>query len=371
MLKNETTKICINADCQKNIEKEAKFCPYCANSQDPTASGQASPLNGQAGSAAQPIARPYSPEPKGSTSTPQNASAGRAFLLRASEQIWHFEEEEISVGPGDRRPLLVIDEQIVHLSQTTKLLTAEELLRRVRHLVEQLDVPVDVNLETAYWQRDTRQGRDRIITSLQRGHGYQDIKIILGVDYLGKWASIHMDIAVEADPFPVPPKEPEIEFMPNITAIVFIFISGLVAVISYMTGSNPQNFYQSSMYFGVTILATIIFIASVIWLNTSNSAQRVRIRNEQMALRARREQAEQRRAEHKANERLSRTFRTDDIRLFASAMKSVFQFVVDDIVEGGAKVVRVEGGKGGFFSHSGVTVAEPAPRASNASEMEV
>ncbi len=69
-------------------------------------------------------------------------------------------------------------------------------------------------------------------------------------------------------------------------------------------------------------------------------------------------------------EKLSRTFKVDDIRLFAEAMQHVFRAVANDIIKQGAKVVRIEGGSGGFFQSYGQEQPAPATRRGNAGQSE-
>ena len=73
----------------------------------------------------------------------------------------------------------------------------------------------------------------------------------------------------------------------------------------------------------------------------------------------------------RAIERQSRTYKIDDMRLFCTAMKAVYQAVVDDIVESGAQVVRVDGGRGGYFSGSDTQARGPSAKLSDAAESEV
>jgi hypothetical protein len=397
---NKSMVVCVNSNCAGIFEESTKFCPYCATDQqksEPKDVGVSSAkpaeslwekVQHRAALSADILARPYSPNTNSEGKTSEQVweemqeqytqatskSSGKydwdgVLLLRASEHVWDFEEDEIYVDPGERRPLLVVDEHIVHLSHTDKYLTMDELAGRVRNLIVKLEVPVVVSVETTCWQGKIEQRRRRIITSLAQGYGHQDIKVILGVDYLGKWASIHMDIAVQPDPFPVlPPPSKEPTAQPNWFAVGSLVIAVLGSFIYYRKITTGYSTLNEQIWF---LLWIIMVVISIVWISVSLNRQKSRIEQEKMNQKFISMQEVQRQREERARERLSRTFRTDDIRLFASAMKSVFQFVVDDIVQSGAKIERIEGGKGGFFSEAGVTVAEPAPRTSNASDMDI
>ena len=353
----ENTVPCINPICAKPLVVGARFCPYCAMAQTPAEEGNTQ-------TAEQEEELHFAPPPRQPRQKVPPAS--NALVLRASEKVWHMEEDEGTPAPGKKRPLLVLDEQTTHLAHTDRQLAPEELLERVKALLTRDQVPIDVALKPTLWMSDTEEARPRLIASL-RGHRYSDIKMLLGVDYLGRWASIHLSLATEPEPVTAPPKFDEQPFdAPAVTpvgAIILIALGVLGLLISSSAGTA----------FGV--LGVISIIGGFIWLNRRLNEQAA-VRRERKAAwedaqRERRrawDQEQQRNAQARATERVSRTFKVDDMRLFSTAMRQVFQTVVDDIVSQGGEVARIEGGQGGFFQSQGVTQAVPPSQRTDAAQ---
>ena len=156
--------------------------------------------------------------------------------MRASENIWNFEEPEHQVVPGQRRPLVLLDEQTVHLAHTSRHLSPEELLGRVQTLIRAQEVPVEVRLLSARWQSDGREARPRLVASLGQGHAYSDMKMILGVDYLGRWASIHMCLGAEPEPLPPVPRLPPTPPAPVPWGPIILGILGVPLLAAYGLG---------------------------------------------------------------------------------------------------------------------------------------
>ena len=164
------------AKCRSPIDDTSQFCPYCgesvAQTNNPSSSAIFDPKTYSfIGSGPQ----------QGTPSTLPNDVLG----MRASDGIWDFTEPEKDVVPGQRRPILVMDEEYVHLAHTDKILTPEELFERVKYLIDQHRVPVDVKIVKTCWMGDVKEVRSRIIASL-KNHSYSDIKMILGLDYMGQ-----------------------------------------------------------------------------------------------------------------------------------------------------------------------------------------
>jgi hypothetical protein len=229
----------------------------------------------------------------------------------------------------------------------TSLIRIESWSRK--SFFSEYEVPVQVELETACWQSDKREGRPRIIASLF-DHAYSDYKMIFGVDYLGRWASIKMYLAVEP---PILPHVPALQEPPGFTPIgtIFMVIIGLVAL-----------FLMPPL--GVALLVGAIFVWR--WEQKKYKAGQREVRQKYQEELAQQKAEVEEQAQIKS---LFRTYKIDDMRLFSSAMNVVFQAVVDDIIKkDGAKVERVEGGKGGFLSEDGVTSMAPAPKKSDAAD---
>lgn len=280
------------------------------------------------------------------------------IVLRAGEQIWHFAEDEGHIEPGQRRPVLIHDEHIVHLAHTDRHLTAEELLGRVRSILAAQQVPVDVRLVKVKWIKDSREVRSRLVASLQN-HPFSDIKMILGVDYMGNWASIQLHLGSEPDPIPPEAPLPEWSF-PLDAGIalgggVLLILLGLGTSMSHEMLGFPLGLEM--LGFPLAMLGFLGVAYGGIRAYLSYKSHMAKVAAEEARRTAERVQRELKRAQ----ERFSRTFKVDDMRLFCSAMRQVFQAVVDDIVSRGAEVVRVEGGRGGYFE-----APQPTPRRSDA-----
>lgn len=352
--------------CGKGLEPDTRFCPFCRARQEPdlktepvdaSFSGSTSPTGT---TTTPPKAEPRtapSPQPAPAyqpaapyQTPPQAGSPSGSIVLRPSAQIWDFTEREDPVPAGTRRPLLVMDEQRVHLSHTDRKLEPHELLQRIQNIIAVYEVPVRVTLEYALWQSDRKEQRPRIVASLA-DHAYSDYKMILGVDYMGRWASIKMYLAVEP---PILPHVPAPQEPPGFTPIgaIFMAIIGLVAL-----------FLMPPL--GVALLVGAIFVWR--WEQKKYKAGQREARQKYQ------EELVQQKAEVEEEAQMKSLFRTykiDDMRLFSSAMNVVFRAVINDIVQkDGAKVERIEGGKGGFLSEDGVTSVTPAPKKSDAADV--
>jgi hypothetical protein len=345
---------CLNSSCQQEIREGTEICPRCGTQ-------QFTPQNRR------PPTTTAKPSP-----TPDLKTAEEIIVLRASQQIWDLEESEGRIEPGKRRPLLVLDEQTIHLAHTDRLLQPEELLNRVRYLIQAYAVPVKVQLVYARWIKDYEEWRPRLIVSLH-DHSYSDVKMIMGVDYLGRWASLQLQIATEPEPIPLPPPPPVKQQKETPFSAVILIGIGLLLVIAGISSvsANSGNKEGGAVMLALGIVAAFI---GFIWLGIASSDATQQYEREKASWEEeiRKHEAEIRRREmEKVVEKLSRTFKVDDIRLFGEAMQHVFRAVVNDIVKQGAKVVRIEGGSGGFFQASGHEPPTPASRRGNAGQSDV
>ncbi len=372
---------CIN--CARPIDPDAKFCPYCRVAQA-IPSGKAVPTP-----ESEPAATPDPPREEASSAPSSNAAPVEApippgsdprgdrdadIILRASSHVWDQTEAEDSPKPGQRRPLLVLDEQTIHLSHTDKTLVPSRLLERVEHIVAMTAVPVDVVLSETRWQSDSTEVRPRIVASL-KDHLYSDYKMVFGVDYMGQWASIQMCLTVEPPILPLPPPPPKEPFYPPDSSTD----QPLASIICYGLAAFC---IVGMMKYPVLVIGTLGFPCYGYFLYDNKNQRERQAHQEKIAqIRKGHEQSLQQHREKVIRERaeveslaqlknLFRTYKIDDMRLFASAMNVVFQAVVDDIVKNdGAQVERVEGGKGGFLTSKGVTRISVAPRTSDATDV--
>jgi uncharacterized membrane protein YeaQ/YmgE (transglycosylase-associated protein family) len=337
---SQVEKLCIK--CQKGLPMAAEFCPFCRSPQ-------------------------WQPAQQGDTtlglhstllisnvnSSPDWAKGLPYIEFRASDNIWDIEEDEPAEykQPRTRRPLRIIDEQSVFLAQTDKHITSEELLERVKNIIESQGVPVDVYLAQARWVNDLDEVRPRIVASL-KNHSYSDVKMIMGLDYLGNWATFNMQVGAQPDPIPEPITPPRTsDTSPYVLMIVMGVIGAFVGGLMFLSGLAKSQFSNDS---SLTILGFVIggggvALAIAGYINLQNVQQADKM-NQGFALKKENEQYVK--MMRKAMEKFSRTFKVDDIRLFSTAMRNVFEEVVDDIVERGGTVVREQGGHGGYFEDS-------------------
>jgi hypothetical protein len=341
---------CINTDCNEELESGAEFCPFCGTDQPVTTQTRASTAATQSASTVQASSRP-------GPLANANVLGSQILEMRAGEGVWHFAEPERYVAPGERRPFVIRDEQVVHLAHSDRELKPEELLERVNSILAAQSVPVDVHLVRARWMNDSRETRPRLVAQL-RNHPYSDIKMIMGVDYMGKWASIQLHLASELDPLPRPPEPPKTETNP--APLIVAAFGAFFLLLAFVAGaSGSRDAAGPALLFG--FLGFCGLIAGVIWFVVNLNAQATKAIHQ----RTQWQRDQERHSFEKAAERLVRTFKVDDMQLFCTAMRAVFQAVVDDIVQQGGEVVRVEGGKGGFFEGQSAEPA-PAPRRADA-----
>lgn len=310
------------SNCGAELQSRDRFCTFCGTPQ--------------------PSSSTTSLVDVGTTPVPPAADItlpmrGDILVMSPDERIWDFVENvDALLRPGQRRPVLIVDEESVHLAHTDRRLEPQELLDRVGRILQAQNVPVDAQLVRAQWLGDAREARPRLIASL-RNHTYSDVKMIMGLDYMGSWASFQLQVGTEPEP------------LPRFEVPAWILAVGGVGVLLVLFGSAEQSLQgmASLGFLGIVVSVVALFLSWRGW-----------------------QAAQVQRSVKKAIERLSRTFKIDDMRLFCTAMRQVFQAVVDDIVDRGGKVIRIEGGKGGFFQAVGSPIPEPSTRAADASRVE-
>lgn len=322
---------CVQLNCGRELPEGTKFCTYCGTRQ--TTLTDSPPTS--------PVLRPQST----AAHVTEPGGADMQVVMRAGEHVWPFPDAEGEISPDQRRPLIILDEQCVHLAHTTQRLQPQQLADRTRAILAAQNVPVDIKVVEARWFQDAHETRPRLLAAL-RDHPYGDIKMIMGLDYMGQWASFHL--LVGSEPEPIPPR-------PAALLPMDVILAYAVAVIALITAfSGDQHAFFS-------IAAMLVSLAYAV-VRTARSRKRT-----ERAWELERTKRET----EKLTERLSRTFKVDDIRLFCTAMRQVFQAVVDDLVQGGGEVVRVEGGQGGFFQGTGLGQTGPAVRRADAAQGEV
>ncbi|CAN5744693.1 hypothetical protein BH20ACI4_BH20ACI4_22940 [soil metagenome] len=346
--------ICQNTACGKQIDDDSTFCVICGTSQTARQPSVVEHIpmpndgfmsSGGAVVTKTPTAAPQN-TPAVNQSNPAQSQNYKFIEFRASENIWNFKEPEPFMQPEQRRPVLILDEQTILLSETHKHLSLDELLTRVQSIIKEKQVPVETFIAQSRWINDVYEVRPRIIAAL-KDHAYSGLKMILGLDYMGNWATLQFQIGMQPDPLPKPP--------PNVMSAnqkpMLLIVGGIIAgFIGFMVTAAGANSYNGGSMVAFGILLLIAGIGGVVGglnlLNKMNAEiDTQRIEREKYE----REQYE--RALYKARMELFRTFKIDDAMLFHEAMNKIFMQVVDDVIEqGGGKIVKeIKGGENKLF----------------------
>ena len=248
--------------------------------------------------------------------------------------------------PEQRRPVLILDEQTILLSETHKHLSPDELLTRVQSIIKEKQVPVETFIAQSRWINDIFEVRPRIIAAF-KDHAYSGLKMILGLDYMGNWATLQFQIGMQPDPLPKPPPS----VMSANQLPIALIIGGIIAgFIGFMVTAGGLNSYNGGgmVAFGMLLLIGGIagVVGGVYMLNQMNQEIDTQRRE-----REKYEREQYQRALYKARMELFRTFKIDDAMLFHEAMNKIFMQVVDDVIEqGGGKIVKeIKGGENKLF----------------------
>ncbi len=225
----------------------------------------------------------------------------------------------------------------------------ESLHDILKPALETQDVPVDIFFAPdARWIVAGARGikidqdrRQRVVATL-RNSIYTDMQFIAGIDYFGNtnnWANIQMMLIVQPEEVsepqrPIKPEEPNAKpLIPREALFLLIFVSvllffaagdvgkmfgffgGIVTILLYV-GSNPQVKSDKEKYQKA--------------LNRYEEEQaNYAIKKEKIAIER----------EERAKNRLSRSFKTDDLRVFHTVMtRSIAAIVHQEILAKGASI---------------------------------
>lgn len=340
--------LCQNTACGKKIDDDSTFCYFCGNSQtieQPTFIKQ-KPTGNLKPTVSSPLPKTIifgqsQPIPNPTTAGVTDSQNYRFIEFRASDNVWNFTESEPPMPPEQRRPVLILDEQTILLSETNKHLSSDELLARVQSIIQAKQVPVESYIAQARWLNDYYEIRPRIIAEL-KDHAYSGLKMILALDYMGNWASLQFQIGMQPDPIPKPPPSVSSGDQTPLLMILGGIIGGFIGLLMLAAGSGGV----SALGFLLLVGGIALTIYGFIQLNEMN--QNIDLQRKE---RDKYEREQYQRSLYKARMELFRTFKIDDARLFREAMDGVFKQVVDDIIEqGGGKIVReIKGGENELF----------------------
>jgi hypothetical protein len=88
----------------------------------------------------------------------------------------------------------IIDDVFWNLANVKKAMDIEELLDAFSNIIDEEGLPLEMEFLEAHWRADPDETRKRIMVSL-KDHLWRNIKILVGLDYMGKkkkWLQIQM-----------------------------------------------------------------------------------------------------------------------------------------------------------------------------------
>ena len=344
--------------CANPIADDATFCPYCGQAPTPSREPVAAQTDTYQSSGQTGEYRGYSPPTSVIVEKMRSAYQGRSGYSggaqrggRSSNVVRMIGEPVIknldiamagaTLSGGEDPPMVIVAEKATYLSNTTYRLEPNLLLERVQAHILEADVPVEVQLVDSRWVGDAEEHRPRLI-AFMRSHRFSETRMVLGVDYLGKWAAVQMSLGIQPESAP--------SFKAS-DLVKYLAFGGLISFLLSMIVMNvSETLGAFMMLIGVVLLGFALFR-----YNKEKNRHHKGIADRKYS---------------QASARLSRSFKTDDMHLFCTAMEDIFKHVVNDIVSQGAEVVRVDVKGEGFFQ-SPNEAAKPVARTSNAADSEV
>ena len=230
--------------------------------------------------------------------------------------------------------------------------TTEDLHDYLKEEIEKQSTPIDLFLSNdAKWIIEGARGRakldketrSRIVAKL-RSSIHKDIQFIAGIDYFGKskWANIQMMIVVQPEKIEVPLRPSPLEkktaqpLLPNVAIVVMAALAGLL-----MFSGNTALIVLGTI--GI-IGAVIIFVISQQEVNKAERTNAIAASKYERDLDEWRDTkvAIELEQEDLRKHRLSRSFKTDDLRVFRSVMiETTAKIVTNEIFNKGATLEGV------------------------------
>jgi hypothetical protein len=230
--------------------------------------------------------------------------------------------------------------------------STEDLHDYLKEEIKKQSTPIDLFLSSdAKWIIEGARGRAKVDQEIRsrtvaklRGSIHKDIQFIAGIDYFGnsKWANIQMMLLLQPEtidipPRPIAPKEPDIKpILPNEA----IFVMALLAGGLLFTGNS------SLQVLGVLgLMGTLfIYITSQSSVNKARDEYAKQTRRYEFDLDKWETQKEEIKLEREEliKHRLSRSFKTDDLRVFRSVMiETTAKIVTNEVFNKGATLEDV------------------------------
>jgi|GEM_PF-1081947 len=281
-------------------------------------------------------------------SVPQNSQPGRLGRNVPQQPSSVYTER---VAPKNQPQLIqqaVIWESEILLDPKGVKFTSEDLHDSLKLLISKNRLPVDLFFaEQAFWVVLGAKGKLKVdddkrprVVATPKNSPYNDIQLIAGIDYFGQssWANVQMMVIVQpietesVGPRPVQPQAPSIEpIIPNLALIPL----GLIAAFLLVSGNQ-----------GLAVLGLVGAIGALVILLLSNtninrakqeySRKQLGYQQEMSEWEDKREQIRLEQ-EERENNRLLRSFKWDDLRMFKEVIsRTVLQIVYENMIQKGA-----------------------------------
>ena len=228
----------------------------------------------------------------------------------------------------------------------TKFTTAE-LHDFLKSDLEQQGVPVNIFFaQDASWIIQGARGtikldndrRPRVVATLQNSP-YTDIQFITGIDYFGssEWADIQMMLIVQPEEVPEP-KRPIQPFSPNVSPLLpneALFVLAVVVILLFLFAGDAGKLFGLVGAIG-GILIYIQSNTNVKEAKDRHEKARIKYQEDLSSYEIEKEKNALEREERIKN-RVSRSFKTDDLQVFREVMfQSVRKIVKEQLIDKGA-----------------------------------
>jgi len=230
--------------------------------------------------------------------------------------------------------------------------STEDLHDYLKEEIKKQSTPIDLFLSSdAKWIIEGARGRAKVDKETRsrtvaklRGSIHKDIQFIAGIDYFGnsKWANIQMMLLLQPEtidipPRPIAPKEPDIK---PILANEAIFVMALLAGGLLFTGNSSLQVLGILGVMG----SLFIYMTSQSGVNKAKDEYAKQTRRYEFDLDKWETQKEEIKLEREEliKHRLSRSFKTDDLRVFRSVMiETTAKIVTNEVFNKGATLEDV------------------------------
>ena len=287
-------------------------------------------------------------------SVPQNSQPGK--LGRNNDVHGLVPQEPRSVrlervAPKNQPQLIqqaVIWESEILLDPKGIKFTSEDLHDSLKLLIHENKLPVDLFFaEQAYWVVLGAKGkltvdddkRPRVVAT-PKNSPYNDIQLIAGIDYFGQssWANVQMMVVVQPTETESAGARPVQPWTPNVEPVIpngALTLLGLMA--AFLLFSGNQGLIALGLIGAIGVL--VLYLQSNA---NSNQAKQEYLRKQQryqqkMSEWENKKEQIRLKQEEGENNRLLRSFKWDDLRMFKEVIsRTVLQIVYENMIQQGA-----------------------------------